>query len=102
MSTTESVTGGRGHCVRANDIEIHYLDCGNGEPLVLLHGGVASTNPIWSGVPIAYASHMDTLAEHFRVIAPDTRGCGRTVHSGGTISWDLLADGVAALPQALR
>ena len=32
--------------------------------------GVVSTNPIWTGVPVAYASHMDTLAEHFRVIAP--------------------------------
>jgi pimeloyl-ACP methyl ester carboxylesterase len=101
MSTTESVTGARGHRVRANDIEIHYLDRGNGDPLVLLHGGVVSTNPIWSGVPIAYASHMDMLAEHFRVIAPDTRGCGRTVHSVGTINFDLLADDVAALIDAL-
>ena len=50
---------------------------------VLLHGGLVSTNPIWTGVPVAYAGHMDTLAEHFRVIAPDTRGCGRTVHPGG-------------------
>ena len=31
---------------------------------------LVSTNPIWAGVPVAYASHMDTLAEHFRVIAP--------------------------------
>jgi len=68
---------------------------------VLLHGGVVSTNPIWTGVPAAYASHMDTLAEHFRVIAPDTRGCGRTVHTGGPISFDLLADDVAGLIDAL-
>jgi pimeloyl-ACP methyl ester carboxylesterase len=101
MSTTESVTASRGHRVRANGIEIHYLDQGHGDPLVLLHGGVVSTNPIWTGVPVAYASHMDTLAERFRVIAPDTRGCGRTVHSGGPITFDLLADDVAALIDAL-
>ena len=52
-------------------------------------------------MPVAYAGHMDTLAEHFRVIAPDTRGCGKTVHSGGPISFDLLADDVAALIDAL-
>ena len=96
MSTTS-----QGERVHANGIDIHYLDQGVGEPLVLLHGGVVSTNPIWAGVPVAYAGYMDTLAEHFRVIAPDTRGCGRTVHSGGTISFDLLADVVAALIDAL-
>ena len=97
MSTTAS----HGQSVHANGIDIHYLDHGEGEPLVLLHGGVVSTNPIWTGVPVAYASHMDTLGGHFRVIAPDTRGCGKTVHSGGTISFDLLADDVAALIDAL-
>jgi pimeloyl-ACP methyl ester carboxylesterase len=97
MITKESTTGSHGRRVHANGLEIHYLDRGEGEPLVLLHGGLVSTNPIWTGVPVAYASHMDTLAEHFRVIAPDTRGCGRTRHTGGSISFDLLADDVAAL-----
>ena len=96
-----SITASRGQSVHANGIDIHYLDQGNGDPLVLLHGGVVSTNPIWTGVPVAYASHMDTLAEHFRVIAPDTRGCGKTVHSGGPITFDLLADDVAALIDTL-
>jgi len=97
-----SIAESQGHSVHANGIDIHYLDQGDGEPLVLLHGGVVSTNPIWAGVPVAYAGHMDTLAEHFRVIAPDTRGCGRTVHTGGPISFDLLADDVAALIDALE
>jgi len=96
-----STTVPQGQRVHANGIDIHYLDQGEGEPLVLLHGGVVSTNPIWAGVPVAYASHMDTLAEHFRVIAPDTRGCGRTAHNAGPISFDLLADDVAALIDAL-
>jgi pimeloyl-ACP methyl ester carboxylesterase len=101
MSTTDSTTADTGQCVHANGIDIHYLDQGEGETLVLLHGGVVSTNPIWTGVPVAYASHMDTLADHFRVIAPDTRGCGKTVHTGGPISFDLLNDDIAALIDAL-
>jgi pimeloyl-ACP methyl ester carboxylesterase len=96
-----STTAPQGQRVHANGIDVHCLDQGEGEPLVLLHGGLVSTNPIWTGVPVAYASHMNTLAEHFRVIAPDTRGCGRTVHAGGPISFDLLADDVAALIDAL-
>ena len=45
---------------------------------------------------------MGTLADHFRVIAPDTRGCGRTAHSGSEeVSFDLLADDVVALIDAL-
>lgn len=87
--------------VRANGIDIHYLEQGEGSTLVLLHGGVVSTNPIWSGIPISYASYMDALADHFRVIAPDTRGCGRTPHSDGPITFDVLADDVAALIEAL-
>jgi pimeloyl-ACP methyl ester carboxylesterase len=101
MTVTADVPQTEPRTVHANGIDIHYLEAGEGEPLVLLHGGLVSTNPIWSGVPISYASHMATLSERFRVIAPDTRGTGRTVHSGGTVTYDLLADDVAALIHAL-
>jgi pimeloyl-ACP methyl ester carboxylesterase len=87
--------------VRANGIDIHYRDQGEGSTLVVLHGGMVSTNPLWTGVPIAYASYMQTLATHFRVIAPDTRGGGRTRHNGGPVTFDVLADDVAALIETL-
>ena len=75
---------------------------GRASTLIVLHGGVVSTNLIWEGVPIAYASHMGALANHFRVIAPDTRGGGRTAHSGSEeVSFDVLADDVVALIDAL-
>jgi pimeloyl-ACP methyl ester carboxylesterase len=90
-----------GHRVHANGIDIHYVEAGVGEPLILLHGGVVSTSLIWEGVPMAYASHMGTLAQRFRVIAPDTRGCGRTSPGDGDTSYDQLADDVVALIAAL-
>jgi pimeloyl-ACP methyl ester carboxylesterase len=90
-----------GLCVHANGIDIHYAEAGQGEPLLLLDNAMVSTNPVWAGVPFAYASFLATLAEHFRVIAPDTRGSGKTVHPGGPISSALLADDVAALIGAL-
>jgi pimeloyl-ACP methyl ester carboxylesterase len=83
--------------IHANGIDIHYAEAGAGEPLLLLHGGLVSTNPLWAGHPLAYVAHMQTLAEHFRVIAPDTRGCGKTTHSGGAITFTQLADDVLAL-----
>ena len=101
MTVTTDLPQTQSRLVHANEIDIHYLEAGEGEPLILLHGGMVSTSPIWTGVPISYASHMATLTARFRVIAPDTRGGGRTVHSGGTVTFDLLADDVAALIGAL-
>ena len=91
----------QGRCVHANGIDIHYVEAGQGEPLLLLDNAMVSTNPIWASVPFAYASFMATLAEHFRVIAPDTRGSGKSIHPGGPIPSALLADDVAALIDAL-
>src|SRR5262245_40008983 len=88
--------------VRANDIDIAYVEAGDGPPVVVLHGGFVSTGPAWADSPIAYVRHMATLAKHFRVIAPDTRGSGATVHPGGTVSYSLLADGLLAPVDGLR
>jgi pimeloyl-ACP methyl ester carboxylesterase len=85
--------------VHANGIDIHVTEAGDRDapPLLLLHGGLVSTNPVWASTPFAYNSHVDALASQFHVVAPDERGCGRTSHAGGTISVSLLADDVAAL-----
>jgi pimeloyl-ACP methyl ester carboxylesterase len=95
------VTANSGGFIRANGIDIHYVQAGQGVPLILLHGGLVSTNPIWAPTPVSYAGHMETLARRYRVIAPDTRGCGRTVHDGGVVTFDQLADDVLALADAL-
>lgn len=91
----------QGQYVHANGIDIHYVEAGQGEPLLLLDNAMVSTNPIWASLPFAYASFIGTLAEHFRVIAPDTRGSGKSVHPGGRIPYTLLADDVMALIDAL-
>jgi hypothetical protein len=79
----------------ANGIDIHVVEAGAGEPLLMLENGMISTSPIWAERGdwlSSYVHHIDTLAEYFRVIVPDFRGSGRTVHPGGPISYDLLAD----------
>jgi pimeloyl-ACP methyl ester carboxylesterase len=91
------------HLVHANGIDIHVTEAGDPEapPLVLLHGGLVSTNPIWEPTQIAYNAYVAGLAKQLRVIAPDERGSGRTTHSGGSVSVSLLADDVAALVDTL-
>ncbi|MBI4884765.1 MAG: alpha/beta hydrolase, partial [Actinobacteria bacterium] len=99
---TDTTLAERGaQLVRANGIDIAYTEAGDGPPLILLHGGFVSTGPAWADNPVAYVGQMSTLAKHFRVIAPDTRGSGATVHPGGTASYTLLADDVLALIDAL-
>lgn len=87
---------------RANGIDIAYVDIGDGPPLVLLHGALASTGPAWAGSTNAHVNHLVTLGKYFRVIAPDTRGSGATTHPGGSAGFDVLTDDVLALIDALR
>ena len=101
MTIQDTPAQAQGSFVHANGIDIHYVEVGAGRPLVLLHGGMVSTNPIWAPTPVSYAAHMPRLGEHFHVIAPDTRGCGKTRHSEGTVTFDLLADDVLAMIDAL-
>lgn len=54
---------------------IHYLDEGEGRPLLLMHG-----NPDWS---FLYRKMMPLLAPHFRCIAMDYPGFGLSVHPAG-------------------
>jgi pimeloyl-ACP methyl ester carboxylesterase len=90
-----------GRQMRANGIDIHYVETGDGPPVIVLNNGMVSTSPVWNGHPAAYNTHLATLAERCRVIAPDLRGSGRTVHPGGPISYELLAEDVLALIDAL-
>jgi pimeloyl-ACP methyl ester carboxylesterase len=68
---------------------------GTGEPLVLLHGGLADSRFFSENVP--------ALAEQFRVYTPDARGHGRTPDVPGPITPELLVrDAVAFLTTVVR
>lgn len=98
-STVERATAS----IPANGIEIHYVEVGRTDlpDLVLLHGGLVTTSPMWEQAPVAYNAHLELLAQQFHVIAPDARASGHTRHLGGKVSVSLLADDVAALIAAL-
>lgn len=51
-----------------NGVRLHYIDEGEGEPLIMLHG-----NPTWSYM---FRHLIDDLRGRYRVIAIDHVGCG--------------------------
>jgi len=53
-----------------NGIRIWYATFGRGEPVLLLHGGLANSNYWGNQVPV--------LARNYRVIVMDSRGHGRS------------------------
>ena len=58
------------HYVEIDELRTHYLDEGEGEPILLLHG-----EPTWS---FLYRKMIPLLSPHFRCIAPDYIGFGRS------------------------
>ncbi len=59
--------------VEVDGIKTHYLEAGQGEPLLLIHGGGVS-----SCAEVNYGSVMGPLSANFRVIAVDNVGYGLT------------------------
>lgn len=62
-----------GNSVYVNGIEMHYATEGEGEPLLLLHGG-GGCHEDW-----VYAGR-DLFLKEYRLIAPDARGHGRSTN----------------------
>ena len=52
------------------DIHHYYIEQGNGFPFILLHGNNEDCS--------YFVNQMESFAQHFRVIAIDTRGHGKT------------------------
>jgi 2-hydroxymuconate-semialdehyde hydrolase len=61
------------HFVDVDGIRTHYLDQGDGRVVVLLHSG-----EFGGASEISWEYNIPALAEHFRVVAPDWLGFGRT------------------------
>lgn len=78
-----------GKYAKVNGITIYYEEYGAGEPLLLLHGNSQSIE--------AFSNQIPELSKHYRVIAVDTRGQGRSTENGKTYSYDLFAEDMNAL-----
>src|SRR5262245_62513311 len=79
--------------VEVRSISYYYDIRGEGEPLLLLHGGLGSIDMFGPNLPI--------LAEHRQVIAVDLHGHGRTTLGDRPIRPTDIADDLAALLRKL-
>jgi pimeloyl-ACP methyl ester carboxylesterase len=82
-----------GH-INANGVSIYYAAYGQGSPVLLLHGGLANSD--WWG------NQIPALKPHHTVILMDSRGHGRSTRDARPYSYDLMADDVVALLDALK
>ena len=72
-----------------NSIKIWYASFGRGEPVLLIHGGLANS---------AYWGHqVRALQKHYRVVVMDSRGHGRSSRNEQPYGYDLMASDVLAL-----
>jgi haloalkane dehalogenase len=60
----------RAHFTTKPGFRMHYVDEGAGEPIILIHG-----EPTWAYL---YRNFIPALSRHFRVIAPDHMGFGKS------------------------
>ncbi|WP_026413485.1 alpha/beta fold hydrolase [Actinomadura oligospora] len=75
---------------QVNGLNMYYEEHGEGEPLVLLHGGLLT-------VEGSFAAMLPELAKNFRVIAPELQGHGHTADIDRPITVDGLAEDVRGL-----
>ncbi len=73
-----------------NGLKMYYEVHGNGEPVVLLHGAFMTITNNWTG-------WIGELAKTRKVIAVEMQGHGRTADIERDITYENLADDVAAL-----
>ncbi|GGX79329.1 alpha/beta fold hydrolase [Massilia dura] len=84
----------RHHTVTANGIRQHYVEAGDGPPVVLLHG--------FPETSFAWRFQIPELAKRFRVIAPDLRGYGETDKPAGGYDKRNMARDLRELLRELR
>ena len=95
ISTTTPTQGDemKSGYVEANGLDYYYEISGDGAPLLLLHGGLGSTD--------MFAPLMPALTEHRQVIALDLQGHGRTALGERKISVEDMGDDMATVLEQL-
>jgi pimeloyl-ACP methyl ester carboxylesterase len=91
-AAAQTTPGAQGH-VQVNGIAYYYEIHGQGEPLLLLHGGLGSID--------MFGPILPRFAEHRQVIAVDLLGHGRTELGDREIEYVAMGDDLDALLDSL-
>jgi pimeloyl-ACP methyl ester carboxylesterase len=82
-----------GKYVQVDGQSVYYEEYGQGDPLLLLHGGFGTGDSL-----MAIGQHF---AKHFRVIAPDRSSHGHTADKGGPLTYDDMTAETIGVIEAL-
>jgi pimeloyl-ACP methyl ester carboxylesterase len=77
-----------------NGVKICYAVFGRGEPVILLHGGLANSNYWGNQVP--------ALEKYCQVVVMDSRGHGRSTRDEQPIGYELMASDVIGVMDYLK
>ena len=79
---------------QVHGVRIWYAVFGHGQPVILLHGGLANSN---------YWGHLvPALSNEFQVIVIDSRGHGRSTRNVEPLGYGLMASDVLAVMDMLK
>ena len=79
----------KSNLARVNGIELGYQEFGKGKPLILLHGGFGSLE--------MFGPNIDLLAKGRKVIGVDLQSHGRSPAADREMTFEAMADDIAAL-----
>jgi pimeloyl-ACP methyl ester carboxylesterase len=77
-----------------NGIKMYYAVFGEGDPILLIHGGLANSD--------YWANEVEALAKTHQVIVADSRGHGRSSRTNAPMGYDLMAKDYLALLDYLK
>jgi pimeloyl-ACP methyl ester carboxylesterase len=92
--TPAPIPSERSGLVDVNGISIYHAIYGAGPPVIMLHGGMANADYWGHQVP--------ALAARYTVIVMDSRAHGRSTRDVRPLGYDLMADDVVAVMDALE
>jgi len=83
-----------GSYITVNGIKLYYEIYGEGEPLLLIHGNGGAIDNFINQIPY--------FATKYKVIAVDSRAQGKSVDTGDSLSFEMMADDFSLLLDKLK
>ncbi len=83
-----------GRWVNTRGVKLYYETYGQGEPLLFIHGNGGSIKVFSNQIPV--------FAKSYKVILADSRAQGKSVDTGDSLSYEMMADDFNALLDSLH
>lgn len=83
-----------GHFIKTRDFNMYYETYGKGQPLLIIHGNGGSINNFLYQIPY--------FSKNYQVILADSRAQGKSIDTGDSLSYEMMADDLNALLDSLQ